>query len=173
MLGHQLDYHIVHVSDDGTRVTGTGARAVSSIPDDLIDAYLGTTYQLGLGGTGPTMRIGELVGTGPGTVGRMMADARATCAAFITAWNPHSDAETTDAENEAAHARLLNRLADFPGVTVHEGEGVGTDPAWAPERSVLAVGLGEVEAESLGREFCQNAIVWIGQPGVPTLVLLR
>ncbi len=164
--------HIVLVTENGDLTTGEAARTASSIPGDLIEAYLGTTYQLGMGHAGPSLRIGETVGTGPGTVGGLLADAGATCAAFITAWNPHSDVETTDAENEAAHARLLNRLADFPGVTVHEGQGVGENPKWVPERSVFAVGIASSDAISLGREFRQNAIVWIGNAGIPELVLL-
>ncbi len=167
------DACIVHVTDDGTRAVGKAGRTASSVPDALIEAYLGTTYQLGMGQAGPSLRIGEPVGTGPGTVGGMMADAGATCAAFITAWNPHSDDTTTDAENEAAHTRLLNRLTSFPGVTVHEGEGVGESPEWMPERSVLAVGLSSTDASTLGREFRQNAVVWVGEDGVPQLVLLR
>ena len=119
------------------------------------------------------LRIGQPVGSGPGTVGGLLADTGATCAAFITAWNPHGNQETSGTQNEAAHARLLKRLAGFPGVSVHEGEGAGTDPAWTPERSVLAVGLGKSDAVTLGREFRQNAIVWVGGSGVPELVLLR
>ena len=164
--------HIVLVAENGDRTTGEAARAASSIAGDLIEAYLGTTYQLGMGGAGPSLRIGEPVGIGPGTVGGLLADAGATCAAFVTAWNPHSNQNTSKAQNKAAHARLLNRLADFPGVTVHEGQGVGENPKWVPERSVFAVGLASSDAISLGREFRQNAIVWIGDAGIPELVLL-
>ena len=173
MADNEHNPHVVLVTENGDLTTGEAARAASSTAGDLIEAYLGTTYQLGMGQAGPSLRIGEPVGTGPGTVGGMMADAGATCAAFITAWNPHSDDTTTDAENEAAHARLLNRLTSFPGVTVHEGEGVGEGPEWMPERSVLAVGLSSTDASTLGREFRQNAVVWVGEDGVPQLVLLR
>ena len=164
--------HIVLVAENGDQTTGEAARAASSIAGDLIEAYLGTTYQLGPDGAGPGMRIGEPFGSGPGTVGGLLADAGATCAAFITAWNPHSNQTTSKAQNKAAHARLLNRLAGFPGVTVHEGQGVGENPKWVPERSVFAVGLASSDAISLGREFRQNAIVWIGDAGIPELVLL-
>ncbi len=172
MAGHQTSFHVVHVTDDGLRTTGKDARAASSIPSGLIDAYLSTTYELGLGGAGPRLRIGEPVGTGPGTVGGMMADAGATCAALITAWNPYSSPATTDADNEGAHARLLDCLGGIPGITVHDGQGVGENSKWTPERSVLAVGLGEIDAVTRGREFRQNAIVWIGDHGMPELVLL-
>lgn len=172
MAGYKQNFAIVHVTYKDIRTTGKDARATSSTPSHLIEAHLGTNYQLGLGGAGPSLRIGEPVGTGPGTVGGMMADANATCAAFITAWNPQSNEKTTDAENEAAHAQLLNRHAGFPGVTVHEGEGIGENPKWVPERSVLAVGLASSDAISLGREFRQNAIVWVNHAGIPELVLL-
>lgn len=164
--------HIVLVAENGDQTTGEAARAASSIAGDLIEAYLGTTYQLGMGGAGPSLRIGKPVGSGPGTVGGLLADAGATCAAFITAWNPHSNHNTSEAQNEAAHARLLNCLAGFPGITVHEGQGVGENPKWVPERSVFAVGLASSDAISLGREFRQNAVVWVGEDGVPQLVLL-
>ena len=173
MADNKHSSHIVLVKENGAQSTGEVARAASSISGDLIEAYLGTTYQLGMGGAGPRLRIGQPVGSGPGTVGGLLADTGATCAAFITAWNPHSNQETSKAQNKAAHARLLNRLAGFPGVTVHEGKGVGTDKAWVPERSVFAVGLASSDAISLGREFRQNAIVWVGEAGVPELVLLR
>ena len=172
MADNEHILHIVLVTESGDQTTGKAAREASSIPGDLIEAYLGTTYQLGMGRAGPSLRIGEPVGTGPGTVGGLLADADATCAAFITAWNPHSNQKTSEAHNEASHAQLLNRLAGFPGVTVHEGEGVGTDQAWVPERSVFAIGLASSDAMSLGREFRQNAIVWVGDAGIPELVLL-
>jgi len=37
---------------------------------------------------------------------------------------------------------------------------------------VFAVGLASSDAISLGWEFRQNAIVWIGDAGIPELVLL-
>jgi hypothetical protein len=63
---------------NGVRLGEVGC-AASSIAGDLIEAYLGTTYQLGMGGAGPSLRIGEPVGSGPGTVGGLLADAGATC----------------------------------------------------------------------------------------------
>ena len=66
--------HIVLVAKKGDQTTGETARAASSIPGDLVEAYLGTTYQMGMGGTGPSLRIGEPVGSGPGTVGGLLAD---------------------------------------------------------------------------------------------------
>ena len=89
------------------------------------------------------------------------------------AWNPHGDPTTTPEANLAAGERLMMRMQGFPHVTVHPGNGIGTDCAWPPEPSVFAVGLGEDDAIALGREFGQNAIVWVGHDGVPRLLLLR
>ncbi len=47
---------------------------------------------------------------------------------------------------------------------VYEGEGVGEDPEWKPERSVLILGIGRSKAEELGKLFDQNAIV-VGMNG--------
>ena len=71
--------HIVLVAENGDQTTGEVGCAASSIAGDVIEAYPGTTYQLGMGGAGPSLRIGESVGSGPGTVGRLLADAGATC----------------------------------------------------------------------------------------------
>ena len=68
--------HIVLVAENGDQTTGEAARAASSIAGDLIEAYLGTTYQLGPDGAGPAMRIGESVRSGPGTVGGCGRDVR-------------------------------------------------------------------------------------------------
>ena len=68
--------HIVLVAENGDQTTGEAARAASSIAGDLIGAYLGTTYHLGMGQAGPSLRIGEPVGSGPGTVGGCGRDVR-------------------------------------------------------------------------------------------------
>jgi len=41
------------------------------------------------------------------------------------------------------------------------------------ERSVFAYGMDKASACALGRQFRQDAIVWVGPDAVPQLVLLR
>jgi hypothetical protein len=92
-------------------------------------------------------------------------------AAFITAWNAYSVA-ATDADNEAAQARLEGRLTagSIPFIS-----GIGEDAAgeWPGEPSVLALGIDLDAAKTIGIEFRQNAIVWVGEDAVPQLVMLR
>jgi hypothetical protein len=96
---------------------------------------------------------------------------RCTCSAFITAWNPYSKAVSED-ENVAAQARLEAYLAErsFSFVT---GKGEDSTGNWPGEPSVLVFGTSQDEAESIGIQFLQNAIVWNHDDAIPQLNLLR
>ncbi len=89
--------------------------------------------------------------------------------AYITAYNPFSDV-LSDKENLQRHAELISKISDYK---FYEGEGVGEDPTWKPERSILIVGITKNEAISLGREFEQNAIVYGKINEVPELIILK
>jgi hypothetical protein len=75
--------------------------------------------------------------------------------AFITAWNPASEL-LTPAENHARQARLRTAVASY---SMLPGEGIGKDPAWTPEESLLVLNISRREAIRLGRQFGQLAIV--------------
>jgi len=104
-----------------------------------------------------------------------MADlyrAHGVCsAAFLTAWNPCGERTAPDV-NEEAQRRLERRLDDF-AVAVMPGIGEDDSGKWIGEPSFLALGISPEEAERFGKEFRQNAIVWIGRDRVPALVCLR
>ena len=89
--------------------------------------------------------------------------------AYITAYNPYSN-ELTDKENLKRQSLLLSKISDYK---FYEGEGVGEDSTWKPERSILIVGITKNEAISLGREFEQNAIVYGKINEVPELIILK
>ncbi|HEV2701834.1 MAG TPA: DUF3293 domain-containing protein [Steroidobacteraceae bacterium] len=93
------------------------------------------------------------------------------CSAFITACNPRG-VRLDDAVNEARQQALAARLIQLGRVMI---EGIGRHPSndWPPEHSFLVPGLSRGAAETLGRQFDQNAIVWAGMEAVPELVLLR
>lgn len=59
------------------------------------------------------------------------------------------------------------------GLQFMPGVGVGADPKWQGEPSVLVLGLPLQHARALGTSYLQNAIVWCGEDAVPQLVLLR
>ena len=98
-------------------------------------------------------------------------ERRAASAAFISAFNPYSQA-TSRAENEAADARLKSRLAELGFEVIDAFGSDGTPDGWS-EPSCLVLGITREAAEALGRDFRQNAIVFAGADAVPRLVLLR
>ena len=82
--------------------------------------------------------------------------------AFITAENPFSK-QLTSEENVKRHQQLLEKVKDY----IHfEGEGIGEDPSWKPEKSLLILGISAADAVSLGKHFEQNAIV-LGKKNEP------
>ena len=86
--------------------------------------------------------------------------------AFITAWNPASVALPRE-ENDRRQEELRLRLSEY---IVIPGEGVGRDPSWQPEPSLMILGIPRKEAVRLGRKFGQLAIV-AGHKGFPARLL--
>jgi hypothetical protein len=88
--------------------------------------------------------------------------------AYLTAWNTFSK-QLTPEENEKRNQRLLEDLKQF---VVFNGEGVGNDPSWPPEKSYLVAGIHREVAIYLGKKYEQNAIV-VGQGAKAELVILK
>ena len=76
--------------------------------------------------------------------------------AYITAWNPFSKV-LPDIENSERHQQLVELVKEYP---YFEGEGVGTDPVWQPEKSLLILGIPKKTAIEIGTKYEQNAIVY-------------
>lgn len=55
---------------------------------------------------------------------------------------------------------------------VYEGAGQGRAGDWAPEPSLMVLGIDRAQAEKLGRRYGQYAIVWVDATGMPSLVEL-
>lgn len=75
--------------------------------------------------------------------------------AFITAWNPYCKV-LSNIENAERMEQLKGKVTNY---ITFEGEGIGNDKNWTPERSLLILGIDKVEAISIGNEFEQYAIV--------------
>lgn len=88
--------------------------------------------------------------------------------AFITAWNPGSEPQSSG--DNARRQRELRRIVDAGNYSALSGEGVGEDPGWQPEESLLILDIEEREAVRLGQEFGQLAIV-AGQLGSPSRLI--
>jgi Protein of unknown function (DUF3293) len=87
---------------------------------------------------------------------------------FITAYNPLS-IPTAPAENEAAHARLLQNIGSQPAI---EGFGKAADGTWPEEKSLLVLQQTDPSfAYALARMYEQVAFLWCPESAVPMLLM--
>jgi hypothetical protein len=102
---------------------------------------------------------------------QMYRDTGTDGCAFITAYNPYSQqlSDTANAERQAKLKRDLQRQ----GWAIRDGIGRHPSALWPGEPSFLVLGISADDAQALGRQYEQNAIVWCGPDAVPKLVLLR
>lgn len=96
---------------------------------------------------------------------------RVDSAAFVTAWNPHSQVLSA-AENRQRNAQLsaMIRQAGFCCIA---GIGTAPDGEWAGEDSFLVLGISREAAGQLGQQFAQHAIVFCGANAVPALMWME
>lgn len=129
----------------------------------LMAAYAETDFHVD---TDPPLVL--RVGHADPEVERWLAGSGARGAAFVTAWNPFSR-PMPDAWNATAAARLAARVADL-GLRAVSGRGVARRGDWPAEESLLIPGIDRAAAIGLGREFGQNAILWLEAGAVPVLL---
>ena len=96
---------------------------------------------------------------------KLLLDNKVQNWAFITSQNPFSEILSME-ENTKFYNELKNYVSDF---IFFEGEGIGEDENWAPEKSLLIIGLDEVQAIEIGKRFNQNAIV-VGEINKPPVL---
>ncbi|MCC7423339.1 MAG: DUF3293 domain-containing protein [Planctomycetaceae bacterium] len=131
------------------------------------EAYRRTTYRVKAGERTYALRVGER----HPEFDAWLASQGTRCWAFVTAWNPRSRV-LGEEENRERHA-ALRRMVDERGWLSWPGEGVGEDPSWVPEASLLVAGINREEGKALGRAFEQNAIVWGKVGGLAELVAVE
>ena len=97
----------------------------------------------------------------------LILEALAQTAALLTAWNPEGK-KVSQQENIKAMESLELALNEMKLPFLPAS---GSDPkgAWK-EESYLILGIALDQAESLGRQFQQNAFVWIETGHAPRLV---
>ena len=139
----------------------------TTIAADKVRAYMATDYRLGH----TTQDIVLAPGLRSSRLAALYASNGVTCGAFLTAFNPLGT-QKSDTENDQAHAELTKTLAHLGLVSI-EGSGSEEGTHWPAEKSLFALGLSREGATSIGRQFDQDAIVWVGDSAVPELVLLR
>ena len=137
------------------------------IHPDKVRAYMATDYRLGHLQTDIVLNIGKF----SVPLAELFVESEVDCGAFLTAFNPFGT-QQPDVLNEVAHEALVRRLTT-EGVSIIEGFGGEPASAWPLEKSCFALGLGLEDARSIGVDFNQDAIVWIGPDAIPQLILLR
>lgn len=141
------------------------ARRRSSLAPALVAAYQATEFHV-FAQPPFALRVDERSEAAAG----LAAAHGASCAAFVTAWNPESK-PASDATNAEAQRRLVAEV-EREGYAWLPGEGRGATGDWPPEASLFVLGLPRGKAKALGRAFRQNAVVWVGADAVPELLLL-
>ena len=139
----------------------------TQIAADKIRAYNATSYRLGHTDQDIVLTTGQ---PSPRLASLFKANG-VECGAFLTAYNPRGTQQSDDANNQA-HAQLALSLAHLD-VQPIEGSGNEDGTDWPAERSYFALGLDLEAAKSIGTQFDQDAIVWVGADAVPQLTLLR
>jgi len=123
------------------------------IDEELEKAYKNALYRI----FNPDIswQIGEL----SPALDRLLQEHHTQSASFITAYNPQSIILST-AENQKRQSKLL---AEIKAQDWQYLEGQGEDPSgnWPAEASFLVFGHSRTAAQELGRQFGQNAVVFL------------
>jgi hypothetical protein len=138
----------------------------TTISPDLIQAYRETQYRVE-GGSPFTLMVGQV----SEVVLKVFSERGLKSCAFVTAWNPYSIALRP--EENAIRERKLRLHLNAQGLEHTPGEGVHPSNGWAGERSSLIWGVSETSAREIAEAFQQNGFIWVGEGGVPELILLR
>jgi hypothetical protein len=136
------------------------------LPGDLVQAYLRTAYHVE---SDPPFVL--RIGRHSPALAALFAASGTSCAAFLTAWNPFSQA--TDAGRNAESQRRLERDIAPGGWRALPGFGRGDEGDWPPERSVLVLGVPLATARIWAGKYRQNAFLWCPESAVPELALTR
>jgi hypothetical protein len=131
----------------------------------LIKAYRQASYVVFVDDSEITLKVGKV---SPELV-TIMKNNNVNCAAFLTAYNPHSQ-QLELTVNEQSQAKLFRELQSL-NINYLLGEGRDDSGEWLAESSVLALGISLQNTEILAEQFKQNAFVWINN--LDGLVSLR
>lgn len=138
----------------------------TNLPPELIQAYRETHYRVE--GVEPfTLKVDQV----SSEVLKALAKRGLKSCAFVTAWNPYSIA--LKEEENTILERKLNLHLNAQGLNHTPGEGVHPSNGWPGERSSLVWGVSETNAREIAEEFQQNAFIWVGEDGIPELILMR
>ena len=168
--GTQQPRHI-NLIGEGVSTAQQSNSLVQSInqrfPNDLIASYLHTDYQISIHNEPICLRINHYLEP----LAHLLRTTQQACGAIISAYNPQSTLQS-DEDNARAHQLLQDYLRN-QGYAITES--LHKDPAeqWPNEKGFFVIGVNLDDARSIGQQFNQNAIVWIGSDAIPRLILLN
>ncbi|WP_250500386.1 DUF3293 domain-containing protein [Caballeronia sp. GAWG1-5s-s] len=133
-----------------------------SIPDTTLAAYRAAIYRIH--GEPPIdMKIGEKNASVAALLGRHGVGS----AVFVTAFNPFGC--ELSAEQNAARQRALEAHIAQAGWMALAGEGLDPNNVWSAEASLFVLGATVLDADDFMLAYEQNAVVVVGDDGVPRL----
>lgn len=138
----------------------------ATITQSLLDSYYAAEYHVDIV---PPFMLKIDVFSHP--LQQLLENSNQQYAAFITAYNPGSQALPDEVNKE--RNKKLEALVRTMGYSYIHGVGKCAEDHWAGESSLLIMGMDKDTASSIGMQFGQNAIVWCASDAVPQLVLLK
>lgn len=120
----------------------------------LISVYLASRFEVL-----DNPKASFLIGASPEVTTAWLAQARATQACVITAWNPFSE-PTDHAENQRQQDQLVRALND-QGLRYLAAQGCGPTGEWPPEPSLCVLDVPISLVDQLLIQFRQFAVVTI------------
>lgn len=139
----------------------------SELPPALVANYFRAIYQVGIGFDAFALHIDQY----SEPMLQLMLARNVSNAAIITAYNPLSQMRSAE-KNQTAHAKLMETLKRR-SMPLIESINIDSSGVWPDERSICVLGIDLGTIRSIGRQFEQNAVVWVGKDAVPRLLLLR
>ena len=138
----------------------------SKLDPELIDAYKSTLFQIFLDDTIVTLKIGDTCEPLRNLFQQYLVES----ACYITAHNPFGRL-LSKTENQTRNKELRSEL----GAQYQIYEGVGIDPAgeWEGEQSIFALGVSLSEATDLAERYEQNAVVFVNEALLASLIFIR
>lgn len=157
------------LANGGLVLSGSADPCPDKIPDSLWQAYADTLFVYRDGDAIGVLRVGQKPDALTET---LMQQASVSSAAFITAYNAQHGTDLSPADNQDRQQQLRDVLQSH-GLVWRAGVGIGRDTAYDPEASLLVLGVKESDAIQLGRDYGQNAVVWIESNGEVRLLVSR
>ena len=127
-------------------------------------AYQKTLYQIFSEGGAIRIRINVV----SAELTQLLQASGQTTWAFITAFNPYS--QRLERSENLRHNRLLAEAIEQRGLAFLNAEGRDPSGLWPVEESFFILGITQADAVALGKQFCQNAILY-GEIGEPAKLL--